>query len=239
MTKFKTDAARGARIVAARERARLTQEQLANRITELKKSSVSRGAIGNWERGYGLTSENLSLLASVLNVSSEWLLTGKGGSGWDANEHLGNTPDLPDTQPERIRIDIPEYDVRASMGDGFHIDRETVKDHWPFSRAYLEGELRLNPRNLVVIEVVGDSMAPTLQSGDRVLVDMSDTRVGIPGIFVLWDGDGTVAKRLEMIPNTDPPMLKRISENPHHGTYDVLAELTHIVGRVVWFARRM
>ncbi len=82
-------------------------------------------------------------------------------------------------------------------------------------------------------------MEPTLRSGDRVLVNMSDKRVSQPGLFVLWDGDGTVVKRLELVPNSKPSKLQRISDNPLHGTYEVLADQTIIVGRVVWFARRM
>lgn len=136
-------------------------------------------------------------------------------------------------------VQIPEYDVRVSAGGGFHIDTETQKDTWPFSRSYIEGELRLNTSQLVILEVIGDSMAPTLQSGDRVLVNMADTRISQPGIFVLWDGDGTVVKRLEMIPGSEPAKIRRISDNPLHGDYEVLAQETNIIGRVVWYARRM
>lgn len=160
-------------------------------------------------------------------------------AGLSDEPHLGNSPDLPEPKADRDSILIPEYNVREAMGDGFTVDRETIKDHWTFSRRYLSEELRLNLRNLVVIEVIGDSMEPTLKTGDRVLVDMGDRRVGIPGIFVLWDGDGTIAKRLELIPNSKPPRLLRISDNPLHGKYEVLAEETNIIGRIVWFARRL
>lgn len=136
-------------------------------------------------------------------------------------------------------IMVPEYDVRVSAGGGFAIETETKKDEWPFSRRYIENELRLTHSNLVVMEVVGDSMSPTLHSGDRVLVDMADLRVSLPGLFVLWDGDGTVVKRLELVPASKPQKLRRISDNPLHGTYEVLAADTRIIGRVVWYARRM
>ena len=157
----------------------------------------------------------------------------------DSEPDMASSPDLPLTISDSATVQIPEYDVRAAMGDGFQVDRETIKDLWTFSRRYLAEELRLNLRNLVVIEVIGDSMEPTLKSGDRVLVDMGDRRVGIPGIFVLWDGDGTVAKRLELVPNSNPHKIVRISDNPLHRSYEVLAEDTNIIGRIVWFARRL
>lgn len=238
MTKLDSDKARGRRITLGRDSRGFTQDELAGRMAERKRSAISRGAIGNWERGLGLTTENLNILAQVLDVSPEWLLTGA-GRGPEPSEHIGNTPDLPEPIADRSTVLIPEYDVRAAMGDGFTMDREAIKDHWTFSRRYLADELRLNLRNLVVVEVIGDSMEPTLKSGDRVLVDMGDRRVGIPGIFVLWDGDGTVAKRLELVPNSNPHKIVRISDNPLHRSYEVLAEDTNIIGRIVWFARRL
>ena len=49
------------------------------------------------------------------------------------------------------------------------------------------------------MHVEGDSMVPTLQDGDAVLVDMTRQFPSPPGIFVLDDGMGLVAKRLEHI----------------------------------------
>ena len=78
-------AERGYRIRQARLRAALTQEQLAERLTSLKQSKknrggqVSRGAVGNWERGEGLTTENLHLLGELLKVDVAWLPTGESG----------------------------------------------------------------------------------------------------------------------------------------------------------------
>lgn len=160
-------------------------------------------------------------------------------AGLKGVEEIAGPPEISEPSSDRSVVQIPEYDVKVAMGEGFVVDRETVKDFWTFSRRYLADELRLNLRNLVVLEVVGDSMEPTLRSGDRVLVDMSDQRIGTPGIFVLWDGDGTVAKRLDLIPGSNPRRMLRISDNPLHPPREVLVEETNIVGRVVWFARRL
>lgn len=144
-----------------------------------------------------------------------------------------------DASAEGDTVSVIEYDVRVSAGGGFHIDLETKKDVWKFSRRYLADEMRLPIGQMVVLEVMGDSMEPTLHSGDRVLVNMADKRVSQPGLFVLWDGDGTVVKRLEIVPNSEPLKILRISDNPLHRPYEVLAEETNIIGRVVWVARRM
>lgn len=140
---------------------------------------------------------------------------------------------------DTLSLQIPEYDVQFAAGGGFVIDSETIKQRWEFPRSYILDELRLNPRHLVVAEIIGDSMEPTLHSGDRVLIDRSDRRISNPGIFALWDGDGLVAKRLERVFGSDPLMVRVISDNPRHSSYEVPGETVSIVGRIRWRASRM
>lgn len=136
------------------------------------------------------------------------------------------------------KVHVPEYDVRASAGPGSISDEENVRDRWAFSRNYL-ASIGVLGHELAVIEVIGDSMGDTLSSGDRILVDMSDRNPARPGVFVIWDSDATVVKRLEKIPASDPPKLVLISDNQNHRAYEVPADLVTVVGRVVWFARRL
>ena len=61
------------RIIHARKHRGLSQEKLAERM------QVSRGACGHWENGKALPStEHLTKLASILNVSVDWLASGQG-----------------------------------------------------------------------------------------------------------------------------------------------------------------
>lgn len=144
-----------------------------------------------------------------------------------------------DAEPVRQgEVLIPEFDIRAAAGYGFIIDEETVKDQWPFARSYLN-ELRIQPSSAVIIEVGGDSMEPTLRSTDRVMVDTGDTNPARPGVFLVWDSGAAVVKRVELIPATEPAQFRLSSDNPHHGEYEVRADMVNVVGRVVWFARRL
>lgn len=61
----------------------------------------------------------------------------------------------------------------------------------------------------------------------------------LPGIFVLLDGMGLVAKRLEHIPNSDPPRVRIISDNPLYAPYEGVADEINVVGRIRWFAREL
>ena len=58
-----------------------------------------------------------------------------------------------------------------------------------------------------------------------------------PGIFVLFDGMGLVAKRLENIPNDDPPKVRVIPDNTFYSAYERTADEVNIIGRIRWFAR--
>ncbi|WP_336802414.1 S24 family peptidase [Kaistia sp. MMO-174] len=139
----------------------------------------------------------------------------------------------------RPTILVPERDVRASAGPGTFIEEESVVGQWPFPRAYINEVLALRSGDLSLIDVRGDSMEPTLKSGDKVMVDHGDTAVSQGGVFAIFDGHATVVKRVETIPGSDPLELMLISDNPKHNSYPVKAELISVAGRVVWYGRRL
>ncbi len=136
-------------------------------------------------------------------------------------------------------MNVNEHDVRASAGHGSFIGEETVVGRWMLPLGYVRNSLSLSSNRLSLIEVIGDSMVPTLQSGDKILVDLDDIAVSQPGVFALYDGDVTVVKRVERVPGSSPAQLMLISDNPHHGKYSVLADQVNVAGRVVWFGRRL
>ena len=90
-----------------------------------------------------------------------------------------------------------------------------------------------------MITLEGDSMEPIASSGDRILIDVSRKVPAPPGIFVIWDGMGLVTKRIQHVPNSDPPRVMLKSSNPEYDSYECLAADVHIVGRAVWVTRRL
>lgn len=161
------------------------------------------------------------------------------------------TESRPVPAPAAARADIPELDARAGAGHAepgahdvgwegaYDISAPAVLAVWALPADYLRFELRV-PRGAVrLVEVIGDSMAPTLLPGDRIMVNTEDKRPSPPGVFALWDGLGVVVKRVEHIPNTDPLVYRISSDNPHHATYERTEEEVTIIGRIVWYGRRM
>nr|WP_246220336.1 LexA family transcriptional regulator [Parvibaculum indicum] len=253
MKELGTDTARGDRIAQARKAKRFTQEGLAKVLSSGRETKISRGAVGNWERGYGLTTRNLNALAKILNVDETWLLTGNGkGPGEKSRTTRSGNPD-PTT--DHLSSAIPEVDVRGGMGfggdnppdqftmeNGHTIKTDSLKGQWHFPDEYL-AEVRVRAGRMRIIEVQGDSMETPdgggLHSGDRVMIDISDHNPTPPGIFAVWDGFGVVVKRIERVPQSDPPAIRLISDNPLHEPYMLTADEAGIIGRVVWFARRL
>ena len=61
----------------------------------------------------------------------------------------------------------------------------------------------------------------------------------MPGIFVLFDSMGLVAKRLEHIPGSEPHAVRVISDNHYYSPYERTVDEIHIIGRIRWFAREI
>ena len=126
------------------------------------------------------------------------------------------------------------------MGGGAIVEDEGRPGRdYHFRRSWIRDKLRAAPSMLRVLQVEGDSMLPTLEDGDTVLVDMNQRSPNPPGIFVLHDGMGLVAKRLEHVPLSDPPRLRIISDNARYTPYECTAEEINVIGRIRWFAREL
>lgn len=84
---------------------------------------------------------------------------------------------------------------------------------------------------LLAIRVEGDSMQPTLHSGDILLVDTSSRRIQDGQLFVLRDQCNLLIKRLQ------PALggrVRVISDNPRYPEQLVYSQELEILGRVIW-----
>ena len=152
---------------------------------------------------------------------------------------LGEPVNTVDPATDDSIVAVPEVRVVAAAGGGTLAEYEPLGDDWYFPVAWLRHELRARASDLKIISIDGDSMEPVLQSGDKVLIDTSRTAPSPPGIFVLHDGLGLVAKQIEYVPNTEPPSLVIKSANARYQDYERTVDEINIIGRVIWFARRV
>jgi hypothetical protein len=140
---------------------------------------------------------------------------------------------------ERGLRPVPRLDVGASAGPGAFAGDERVDSHIAFEPAWLKRVARGAPDQLSIIRVRGDSMAPTLDDGDDILVDRGDGAEKIrDGVYVLRVDDALVVKRLAV--NPAAPTLTIRGDNPAYPAWpDCDPAAVEIVGRVVWVGRRI
>jgi len=131
-------------------------------------------------------------------------------------------------------VDIPRLALGASAGPGAVAIDEDAGDRFRFRQRWLR-TLGLDPAQLSVIEVTGDSMDPTLRDGDEILVDRSQ-RPWRDGIHVVRIDDVLLVKRLEQ---GAAGMIGVISDNPAYPRTLRAAADVMIVGRVVWKGGRI
>ncbi|KTE17435.1 helix-turn-helix transcriptional regulator [Sphingopyxis sp. H115] len=137
-----------------------------------------------------------------------------------------------------VMILVPKLAIGASAGAGASVDGEPVEGEVAFDPRWLR-ELGADPRALSIIRVEGDSMAPTLDDGDDILVDGSDAAARLrDGIYVLRMDDVLMVKRVARAPGQG--RISVISDNPHYRSWDDLPMgAVQLVGRVVWTGRRV
>lgn len=155
------------------------------------------------------------------------------------------------TATDRPADGILEIDVRAGLGaggttegrevrhDGDHAD-PVKSESWRFPSRFMREEIRAPENRVIILETEGDSMSPTILSGDRVIVDTGHRLPSPDGIYAVRDRYGSiVVKRLQALRRGDPPLIRIISDNKSHDAEDVGADEIAIVGRVLWSLKRL
>ena len=136
-------------------------------------------------------------------------------------------------------VSIKRHPVFASAGPGAIVSEEAGRPYFGFDERWLKALTPSSPSRLSVVRVEGDSMSPTLNAGDDILVDLGDCAERLrDGIYVLRIDDALVVKRLAL-----NPMGRRVtiqSDNPAYPDwpdYDVME--INCVGRVIWSGRKI
>jgi transcriptional regulator with XRE-family HTH domain len=142
------------------------------------------------------------------------------------------------------RGQVPELDTRAGMGGGGIPSREVRhegrhtdpirSEGWIFPPSFVREQLHTLPGHLLVLDTTGDSMAPTIASGDRVVIDTSHKTPTPDGLYAIRDTFGSiVVKRLQLMRSTQPSRIKIISDNATHASEEVPLNEMEIVGKVL------
>lgn len=218
--------------------------------TELVRlSGVSKQQLARLENGQiRLRLDHLKVFANHLNYSPEQILLwgrypGTGGSHIESSDVL-REESAQDEPLGPALGQVPELDTRAGLGGGGVPAREVRKEGrhtdpvksegWLFPASFVREQLHTSPGRLLVLDTTGDSMAPTIVSGERVIVDTGHKTPTPDGLYAIRDTFGhIVVKRLQVMRASRPTRVKVISDNPNHASEETPLSELEIVGKVL------
>lgn len=136
-------------------------------------------------------------------------------------------------------FDVPVCgEVHASMGSGITIYNENQTGTYKISRD-LARDIGVNLNNTEMIFASGDSMLPTIEGGDSLLVDKSRTDIYDGRIYCVRIEGQLYAKRLQKLP---PHTVVVISDNPKYKTFEIDFSKNidfdfQVIGEIRWWGR--
>lgn len=168
----------------------------------------------------------------TVGIDPTWLVTGRETAKIDDEPQTGVSVG---SLADEFTL-VPRLAVEASAGNGAVNDNEEVAEMLAFRRNWLY-RMGISVVYARVILVRGDSMQPTLNNGDVVLVDTIVERIEDAGIYAIRVDDRLLVKRV--LPRADGSLLL-ISENPIYPPEEIAASAVDdldVIGRVKWIGR--
>lgn len=151
------------------------------------------------------TLDRLALIAEASGRSISWLATGD-----STNTHC-SAPDIDGN------IKVPEYDIQAAAGCGSFVDCEVKVGEFSFPEAWLR-QKKLYGYKLCVISAWGDSMEPSIQHEDSLLLKLLEEseKAAYDGVYVLRLDGMLLVKRMKYSMKEQGHYI--ISDNPDYDT---------------------
>ncbi len=218
----------------------LSQLQLATRLGN------TRHLISQVEHGRcGLTMPKLSATAQTLGVSVDYLfgLTDEQTPAHELAHELtaatARVRDLEDQQAHAGITDDGDFvgvsEFATAAGSGAVVDDERIVGRLKFRRDWLDRH-GLDARQCRVIQVMGESMEPTLVDGCSILVNFARQRRRAGRIYVVRTEDGLIVKRAG---KDRTGAWQFVSDNPNKQTWPTRPwpHDAPMIGEVKWSAR--
>lgn len=221
----------GNRIKEFRKKLNLSQQELAKHL------NMQPQALARYEKDKVKPSIELAKkLTDLFNINLNWLLTGKGEMFLNETQKQ-----LPSLTQENI-IEVPYYpDIYAAAGAGADA-LSTAPKIIKFSKDFLKELLDIAFfHNIHIINAVGDSMEPTILSGDKLFIlpfKEENHQIKEGGIYIITTPQGTLVKRIYPNPFANTITLK--SDNPNITDITIKGDelnSTQIIGRVIGILR--
>ena len=147
-----------------------------------------------------------------------------------------------DSIPEDEYAFIPRALAKPAAGGGSLETSGETEGALAFRREWIGRKTRTSPERLRVMAVVGDSMSPTIEDGDIILVDegvkVEELREG--RVYVIRKGENIYVKRFRQ--GIDKYLF--MGDNRDRAEKDVIVEMDDcddfsIIGRALWAGKEL
>lgn len=162
------------------------------------------------------TLDRLTAIADASGMPIEWLAAGE--------------------LPNENMVPVLQYDLRVSAGHGSFVEMENPIAEFKFHVDWLRMQ-GLYGKTLSIVPVTGDSMEPTLQDSDLILVRHDETKDGVCVIRIDQD---VLVKRVQYDYETGAYII--MSDNQRYKAFQIDKEFKgdfEIIGQVVRVLQRV
>ena len=169
----------------------ISEEFFKGNISKFAKTiGVSQPSLTKWlNYGTDISRSNLIKIIEATGTNPEWLILGKGQM-----KTQSNSPNANDSV-----VMIPSYsyiDVSVTVK---HFDKSIQPDsEEPYSIKCLE-RLGAEARNLAVFWASDNSMQPTIEEADKLLIDLSVKEIKNDRIYLIQNGSSMWIKRIRFL----------------------------------------
>ena len=203
--------------------------------TELvKRSGISKQQLSRLENGLiRLRLDHLKPFANVLGYSPEEILLWGRYPGTTGDQIKSEVLPASEQVSELASRSEADYSTLRKRREGRHVDR-IKSESWMLPASFLSKQLQTSAKQLVVVEAEGDSMAPTIMSGEKVIVDTGHNAPSPDGLYAIRDTfENVIIRRLQLLRAAHPSRVKIISDNPKHAAEEVPLTDVEVVGRAL------
>ena len=192
--------------------------------TELASAlNINRSAITQARKKNSIPDKWILKLYKTFGLSPDWVESGSGPTFLKQS-----TPD------DAMFQNIPKVRARLSAGGGsFEVGSE-IEGYYAFRKDWLT--TKGNLKNMVLMDIFGNSMEPELKDGDTILIDEYQKDILAGAVYAVGVDDTIMVKRLEKHPNK----LVLLSDNKDYSPiYLQSSEIdsVRIIGKVIWICR--
>jgi phage repressor protein C with HTH and peptisase S24 domain len=199
-----------------------------------RRTGLTQPTINSLIRNPGAGSRHLAKIASALQTSVPYLL----------GEIDDPAADIPKLSIESTKhflgitmIKELGEDLRLSLGGGADVPEVPYERRVPFRTAWLREVTSAGPDDVFLASGQGDSMFPTILSGDHVLIERTSDEIDRQdAIWAVVYADLIMLKRVRRLPDGDYELR---SDNAAVGFVKATRDEIRVIGRVIWIGRRV